>query len=299
MNFLNVVNLDELPENIKFTPRTIVVTEKPDVAREVSKKRLPVILRVDSVPSKYDDFVLPVRKDMSIESVLEKLNKMFVVVPAYNEERVIGKVLDVLLRYFSGRQIIVVNDGSTDRTEEIAIRKGVTVVSHKKNIGLGGALRTGINFALENGAEVIATFDGDGQHRMEDLFRVVVPILNNEADFSYGNRIRNALGKMPIVKLIGNVGLDIITFFLSRRKFVVDTQSGLRVFSRKCAENVKITREKYAVSSEIIIEVVKKGFRIKGVPIEPLYDEYTKNKGTNVKAGFIILRDLILRSLGH
>lgn len=116
---------------------------------------------------------------MNVKEAIElfkRLLKTYVVVPAYNEEKTIGNVLRDLLQYFRGEEIVVVNDGSRDRTRELAQEKGVVVLTHLVNRGLGGALGTGIRYALLKGAELILTFDADGQHLVDDALRVMKPV---------------------------------------------------------------------------------------------------------------------------
>ncbi|WP_048152618.1 glycosyltransferase [Palaeococcus ferrophilus] len=228
--------------------------------------------------------------------LLRRLLNAYVVVPAYNEERTIGGVLDSLLEYFRPEEVIVVNDGSRDRTEEIARSKGVRVVRHLINRGLGGALGTGIKYALLRGAELIVTFDADGQHLVSDALRVMAPVAEGRADFAVGSRLKGDVSEMPFVKRFGNFVLDSITALFAAR-YVSDSQSGLRCFNRECASKVRITCDRYAVSSEIIIEVSKAKCRIIEVPIKAVYTEYAMKKGTNVLEGIKIALNLMLDKL--
>ncbi|WP_288072921.1 glycosyltransferase family 2 protein [Pyrococcus sp.] len=228
-----------------------------------------------------------------LENILSNLLSTYVVVPAYNEEKTIGKVLDELLTVFPRERIIVVNDGSEDRTEEIAKSKGVRVLTHVINRGLGGALGTGIEYAIKKGAKIIVTFDADGQHLVEDALKVMKPVVEGKAELAIGSRLKGDISQMPLVKKIGNIGLDIITAIFSG-KYVSDTQSGLRAFSRRCAEKVKITCDRYAVSSEIIVKATKNKCRIVEVPIKAIYTEYSKKKGTNILEGIKIAFNLFI-----
>ncbi|AFN04376.1 glycosyltransferase family 2 protein [Pyrococcus furiosus DSM 3638] len=230
---------------------------------------------------------------IELENILSNLLGTYVVVPAYNEEKTIGKVLDELLAIFPRERIIVVNDGSEDRTEEIAKSKGVRVLTHLINRGLGGALGTGIEYAIKKGAKIIVTFDADGQHLVEDALKVMKPVVEGKAELAIGSRLKGDTSQMPFVKKIGNIGLDVITAIFSG-KYVSDTQSGLRAFSRSCAERIKITCDRYAVSSEIIVKAAKNKCRIVEVPIKAIYTEYSKKKGTNVLEGIKIAFNLFV-----
>ncbi|WP_297090913.1 glycosyltransferase [Thermococcus sp.] len=229
-------------------------------------------------------------------ALLENLLSTYVVVPAYNEEVTIGAVLDELLKYFRREEIVVVNDGSRDRTREIARSKGVHVLTHLVNRGLGGALGTGIMYALRRNARLILTFDADGQHLVSDALRVMKPVAEGKADFAVGSRLKGDTSQMPFVKRFGNFVLDAITAVFAR-KYVSDSQSGLRCFSRDCAAKIRITCDRYAVSSEIIIEAARNGCRIVEVPIRAVYTEYSMKKGTNILEGVKIALNLLFDKL--
>ncbi|ASJ13192.1 glycosyltransferase [Thermococcus thioreducens] len=245
---------------------------------------------VDSTP----DFEV---EDMGgLLGLLENLLSTYVVVPAYNEEMTIGAVLDDLLRYFRRDEIVVVNDGSRDRTREIARSKGVHVLTHLVNRGLGGALGTGITYSLRRNARLIITFDADGQHLVSDALRVMKPVAEGRADFAVGSRLKGDTSQMPFVKRFGNFVLDAITAVFAR-KYVSDSQSGLRCFSRDCAAKIRITCDRYAVSSEIIIEVSRNRCRVVEVPIQAVYTEYSMKKGTNILEGVKIALNLLFDKL--
>ncbi len=240
------------------------------------------------------DFEVPTM--VEFRNLVENLLNTYVVVPAYNEEKTIGSVLEDLLRYFRREEIVVVNDGSRDRTGEIARSYGVHVLTHLVNRGLGGALGTGLAYALRRNARLILTFDADGQHLVSDALRVMKPVAEGKADFAVGSRLKGDTSQMPLVKKFGNFVLDSITAIFAG-KYVSDSQSGLRCFNRDCASNIRITCDRYAVSSEIIIEAAKNGCRIVEVPIKAVYTEYSMKKGTNVLEGVKIALNLLFDKL--
>jgi UDP-N-acetylglucosamine---dolichyl-phosphate N-acetylglucosaminyltransferase len=222
--------------------------------------------------------------------------KIFVVVPAYNEEKTIAKVTEDLMDM--GFEIIVVDDGSKDDTYSIVStiieeRKQGIICKHLLNRGLGAALRTGIETALMEDPDVIVTFDADGQHDPIDILNVSKPIINGEADVSVGKR---NFKEMPLSKKLGNQIMDIITLIFYGIK-VNDSQSGLRAFSRKAAETIMLNARDYGVSSEIIGEVKRHNFRLKEVPIKTIYTDYSMTKGTNTGEGLKILVKLIMNIL--
>ena len=222
--------------------------------------------------------------------------KIFVIVPAYNEEKTIAKVILDLLDM--GFEIVVVDDGSTDDTYYIVSniineKKKGTLCKHLINRGLGGALRTGIETTLIEDPDVIVTFDADGQHDSQDILNVSKPIIDDEADVVVGKR---NFEEMPSSKKFGNEIMNMITLIFYGIK-VNDSQSGLRAFNRKAAETIIINARDYGVSSEIIGEIKRHNLRLKEVPIKTIYTDYSMTKGTNTTEGLKILVKLIINIL--
>lgn len=217
--------------------------------------------------------------------------KVWIVMPAYNEERSIGRVIDALRRE-GWKDIIVVDDGSKDRTGEIARKRRAVVVRHERNKGLGAALRTGLAKAVELGADCAVTFDADGQHDPK-----AVRILLNateRADLVIGVR---TLVNPPFHKRIGNFILNFITRALGGP--ITDSQSGMRAFNRRALELIKIKSNRYEVSSEILIQARLKGLRIDEVPVRCFFTEYSKARGTTIVSGIrIFIHLLVLRAKG-
>lgn len=218
----------------------------------------------------------------------------YIVIPAYNEEKSIGKVIDGL-RKKGYKNIIVVDDGSSDNTYNIAKKKKVVVVRHVINRGLGAALSTGIEAALLLGADYIITFDADDQHYPEDIAKLLEILKNGEADIVIGSRFISKEYKknVPIKYRIGNIGLNIFTFLLFGA-WSTDTQSGLRGFNKKAATLIEIKTNRMAVSSEIIAEAKNKKLRIVEVPINIKYPHQRQG----IIHGLRILTRLLLRRLG-
>ncbi|KXA99255.1 hypothetical protein AKJ42_03490 [candidate division MSBL1 archaeon SCGC-AAA261C02] len=210
---------------------------------------------------------------------------IWIVIPAYNEERLIGDNIENLKRE-GYEQIIVVDDGSQDKTPEIAKAKGVKVISHKNNQGLGAALRTGLQEAYDQGAEIAVTFDADGQHDP----RAIPGLINalNGADLAIGVRDR---GEMPWNKRVGNFILDIVTRFFGGP--LIDSQSGFRAFNQRALKKIQICANRYAVSSEIMIQSQEKKLKVKGVPIKGIFTDYSKARGTTIASGIKIFLSLL------
>jgi glycosyltransferase involved in cell wall biosynthesis len=199
-----------------------------------------------------------------------------VVIPAYNEAEAIGGVIDGLL--LLGYHVVVVNDGSRDRTADVALRRGVVVVSHPINRGAGAALQTGITVALALGADVIVTFDADGQHDPGNIAGLIAPILAGECDVTLGSRFLGTATNMPPVRRL--VLLAGVAFTrLTARIAVTDTHNGLRAFSRAAAARLRITMDGMAHASEILEQVSEMGLRWREVPVTIRYTAYSLAKG--------------------
>ena len=217
--------------------------------------------------------------------------RVVVVIPAYNEERTIAGVIRGLNQQGLTR-LIVVDDGSSDHTSELAAHEGVVLLRHILNRGLGAALGTGIKAALRLGAEVIVTCDADGQHDPDDVPRLLEPITKGEADVVIGSRMLDPLG-MPYRRRLANWVANVATYLLFGG-WATDSQSGLRAFSRQAAARMQITTRGMEVSSEIIAETVKNRLKCQEVPIKAIYTEYSLSKGQSFKVGLETLMRLIL-----
>ena len=193
--------------------------------------------------------------------------KVLIIIPAFNEEITIGKVLHNLQNECPGYDIIVVNDASTDSTSEIARSvENVKVVDLPVNLGIGGAVQTGLRYAGKCGYDCAVQFDADGQHRAEDLSQLVNLVLNDECDVAIGSRF---IGEKRLheTDFFRRVGIRIFEFFslVLIRKRIRDHTSGFRAFSRK---TVDFIMHEYPVDypePEIVIMLARNKFRIKEV----------------------------------
>jgi len=211
--------------------------------------------------------------------------KVWIVMPAYNEEHSIGRVLDALHKE-GWRDIIVVDDGSRDRTTEMARKKGAVVISHPQNIGLGAAIRTGLKAALKRGADCAVTFDADGQHDPKAVRNMVDSL--NGADFVIGVRY---FIDIPLNKRVGNFGLNFITRMLGG--VLTDSQSGMRTLNRRALENIRVRSNRYEVSSELVVRANQKGLRIKEIPVRCFFTPYSKARGTTIASGAKIFLNML------
>jgi glycosyltransferase involved in cell wall biosynthesis len=196
------------------------------------------------------------------------LNKIAAILPAFNEEVSIGSVVLRTKRYAD--RVIVVDDGSSDRTAEVAELAGAEVIRHPKNRGKGAALKTG--FECLDGEVIVATMDTDGQHDPSDLPRLVEPILKGEADMVNGSRYINGNKKdTPFYRRLGQIVLDNATR-LDSGLDVTDSQSGFRAFSGATKDVFRFKQNGLAIESEMLADAANAGLRIKEIEIGVRYD---------------------------
>lgn len=204
--------------------------------------------------------------------------KIFILIPAYNEETKIGNViLDLKTNRYNN--ILVVNDGSNDRTAEIARKAGAQVLNHIMNRGQGAALRTGIEYLRETyKPDIIVTFDSDGQHRVPDIEKIIDPIIKEGFDIVLGSRFLENKTNIPFLrKIILKAGI-IFTNILSNIN-LTDTHNGLRALGPKAIHSITISHREMEHASDIINEITKNKLKYKEVPVEIIYSDYSKTKG--------------------
>lgn len=216
----------------------------------------------------------------------------WVVIPAYNEETAIADVVTQLRRAGFPR-VLVVDDGSRDRTAVVAATAGARVVRHVTNRGVGGALGTGFRAALRLGASAVATVDADGQHHPRDVIAVLAPVADGRADVVVGCR-RLQRRAMPWFRRGANLTANCLTFALFG-KWSRDSQSGLRAFSRQALERIRVRTSGFEVCSEIIGEVARLKLRYQEIPIRAIYTPYSLSKGQSLGTGLRTLGHLLLR----
>jgi glycosyltransferase involved in cell wall biosynthesis len=196
--------------------------------------------------------------------------KITVILPAYNEEVSIGSMILLTRNYVDN--IIVVDDGSSDRTAEVARKAGAEVIIHKVNMGKGEALKTGFTVAVDLGADIIVTMDSDGQHNPADIPKLVSPILEGNTDMVNGSRYMNGLGKnTPVYRRIGQTILDTATKMNSGLQ-ITDSQSGFRAFSASTKDLFRFNTQGMAIESEMLVDAGKYCLRIKEIEIGVRYD---------------------------
>jgi glycosyltransferase involved in cell wall biosynthesis len=223
--------------------------------------------------------------------------RVALIIPAYNEGGVIASVISELSEVFQKSKyefsIFLIDDSSKDGTARQAERSGAHVISHILNTGSGGATATGLSYAQQNGFDLAATLDGDGQHDPADVLRGVELLAASDVDLLIGSRLINREG-MSRLKILGNRGLGFITYCLFGIK-VTDSQSGLRVFSGRALNDLKWKTSGYEYCSEMLWRAKQINLTIDEFPIRAIYTDYSMGKGQNNWNAFNIVKSLIRR----
>jgi len=201
--------------------------------------------------------------------------KITVGIPAYNEEKNIAKIIVKLKKMVD--QILVCDDGSTDSTCAIAESLGAIVINHPKNLGYGSAIRSIFLKAKEINAEVLVTIDADGQHKIEDVKKVIKPIVDGQADISIGSRFLEEGDNSPKYR---KLGIKIITKVTnsSLSEKITDAQSGFRAYNSKVLQSLTPSDTGMGISTEILIKSSNLGLKIAEVPTEIQYEGETSSQ---------------------
>mgnify|MGYP001013042457 CR=1 FL=1 len=218
-------------------------------------------------------------------------------IPAFNEEKNIAGLI-IKLKKIADR-IIVCNDGSTDLTSKIAEGLGVTVINHAKNLGYGAAIRSLFLKSKDLDGDILVTFDADGQHRIEDINRVIKPIINEESDLVIGSRFLDKSEKE--VPQYRKVGIKIITKVTNAtiKKQLTDSQSGFRAYSKKVLNELNPSELGMGISTEILIKASAKNFRISEVPIKITYNGDTSTHNPISHGSSVLLSTIKFTSIEH
>lgn len=222
--------------------------------------------------------------------------KTFIIIPAYNEQEAISKVLDGLASL--GYPVVVVDDGSVENMKDQVLKhKNVFYIRHKVNLGQGAALQTGIEFAVKQGADYIVSFDADGQHSVADIPAILSPVVNGEADIVLASRfLAKGYHNAPFLKMIVlKTGRWVNYFFTGL--YLSDAHNGLRAMNRLAAITIRISENRMAHATEIIAQINKHKLRYKEVAANVIYTDYSRHKGQSVLNSLKIFFDLVLQKL--
>lgn len=224
---------------------------------------------------------------------MEKIQKIYIVIPAFNEAGSIEKVIEDLF-YYGYENIVVVDDASNDKTSETVKTFNVFIIRHPVNMGPGAAIKTGIDFALLDGADIIVTFDADGQHLAKDIHDLVKPIILNKVDITLGNRFLNKTSKVPIFKKI-ILKAGALLMFLMYGILSSDSHNGLKAMSRSAALKIDIRSNGWEYCSEVIEEIMLKKIKYQEVPVTVKYTDYSIKKGQKIYNSFYILSKMFVK----
>jgi len=223
--------------------------------------------------------------------------KITVGIPAYNEEKNIAKIIIGLKKVAD--QIVVCDDGSTDSTAEIAKQLGVIVINHPKNLGYGAGIRSIFKKSKEINSEILVTFDADGQHRIEDIKKVIEPIEQKNADLVIGSRfLGNNKKEIPEYRKLGIKIITRVTNSTLKEK-ITDSQSGFRAYSYGLISKLTPSDFGMGISTEILIKASALNFKIAEVPITVLYDGDTSTHNPVQHGTSVLLSTIKYTSIEH
>ena len=223
--------------------------------------------------------------------------KIIVGIPAFNEEKNIASLIIQLKKVTD--EIVVCDVGSTDLTSKIAEELGATVINHKKNLGYGAAIRSIFLKSKDLDGDILVTFDADGQHRIEDVSKVINPIINEESDLVIGSRFLDESEKE--VPKYRKVGINVITKITNAtiKKQLTDSQSGFRAYSKKVLNELNPSESGMGISTEILIKASAKNFRISEVPIKIIYTGDTSTHNPISHGSSVLLSTIKFTSIEH
>lgn len=220
---------------------------------------------------------------------------VYIVIAAYNEEKNVAKVVKNLQKN-SYNNIIVVDDGSKDCTSKEAERAGATVLRHIINRGQGAALQTGITYALRQKADIIVTFDADGQHKATDIKRLIKPIEQKKVDVCLGSRFLKNTNNAPAMrKIILKAGALSMKIFYGLR--LTDSHNGFRALSRKAAKKIYLKADGMEHASEIIEQIAEHKLKYKEIPNTITYTDETLANGQSNSNAIRIMTKMIISKL--
>lgn len=222
--------------------------------------------------------------------------KGLILIPAFNEEKVILDVLKKIPKRIDSHSLdyVVINDGSTDKTEIILEKAKANFLTHPINRGLGAALSTGFEYAKLKNYDFLITLDGDGQHDPKEIRNLISPIVKSNCDFIIGSRIFKK--GMPKSRKILTFMASLITYFYTN-VWTTDSQSGFRAFSKKAINLIIIEVDRMEVSTDFFNQAKEKKLKMKEVSIKPIYTDYSIKKGQNFLNSFNIISRLTINKL--
>ena len=224
-------------------------------------------------------------------------NSIFIIIPVYNEAMVIGQTLHDVLK--TGHTIVVVDDGSTDGTGDIVKTFPVFYLHHPVNIGQGGALQTGMDFAKQRNATAVVHFDADGQHRASDIEILLRPVLEGDCDIVFGSRfLQQSSMRIPFFrKIFLQLARHINWMFTGI--LLTDAHNGLRALNKRALQSIYFSENKMAHASEILWLIKEHNLSYREVPVTIEYTKYSRNKGQSLWNSVNIIFDLLFKKINR
>jgi glycosyltransferase involved in cell wall biosynthesis len=201
--------------------------------------------------------------------------KFLIVIPAFNEEKNLGKLLERISLIFPLKNVLVVDDGSSDKTSLIAKNAGSRIFRFEKNQGKGLALRAGFDFAIKNDFEAVLTMDADGQHDPNEIPKFINHLTKFGTGLIIGTRKQN-LSEMPYLRFLVNKTTSLVTSLLAGTR-IHDSQSGYRLIKKDLIKKVNLKTNRFQTETEIIVKAAWAGFNIREIPIKTIYFEKSKS----------------------
>jgi len=220
------------------------------------------------------------------------------IVPAYNEERAIGRVVAELREFDPGLDVVVVSDGSVDGTAAAAAAAGAIVVRLPFNLGIGGAVQTGFRYAWEHGYDLAVRCDGDGQHVPAELPKVIKPVLDGEADIAVGSRFAGGEGyRSSASRRIGIRVLALVVSTIARQR-VTDTTSGFQALNRRALELFAADYPHDYPEVEGMVMTIKHRLRLREVPVQMREREHGRSSITALRSVYYMAKVLVALFVG-
>jgi glycosyltransferase involved in cell wall biosynthesis len=237
------------------------------------------------------------KSSKKVEDINLPISDIFIIIPAYNEEKTIEKVIKKLQKQ-GFKNIVIIDDGSSDNTYNISKSLGIYSLKHKINLGQGASLRTGLEFAIENNAKYIVTFDADDQHDEKDIKKLLIPIITDNYDVSLGSRFlkKNSAKNITFSRKLILKGGILFTRIISNIK-LTDVHNGIRAFNQTSAKLMKITEKRMEHASEILDLISKHKLKYIEIPVNIKYTDYSNEKGQSSMNAIKIAIKMVLKKI--
>lgn len=220
--------------------------------------------------------------------------KVIAVIPAFNERKKVGKVINEIAKYVD--KIVVIDDGSSDGTYLAVKNRKAVVLRHPINLGQGAALQTGFEYAKKTKYDIVVTYDADGQFKASEIKNIIAPIVEGGAEVTLGSRFLGKAIDIPLSRLVV-LKLGIFFTYIFSGIQLTDTHNGLRAFSQKALTKISIKHNRWAHPSDIIFQISKNKLRVTEVPVTVVYTAYSREKGQSNFEALKIPFELIMREL--